>query len=134
MRRIAVAFAVVVLIIQAGAAEPVFMAEAEDLEVVGATDETKYAEDASGGDYVFLLHQQKDPEDVDAGYIRFTFDCEPGDYVLRARCLSTSKGSDSFWFFKGDGPAVRVSPYPTATTRVTSIADRYKATRSPKNR
>ncbi|MFP3903247.1 MAG: hypothetical protein ACLFWB_03280 [Armatimonadota bacterium] len=47
MSRIAIAFGVLLWAIHAAAAAPVFTAEAEQLDVAGATEETKYAEDAS---------------------------------------------------------------------------------------
>lgn len=68
--------------------------EAESLVAVGAQPEDTYAEDASGGAYVYLAEKQMENARPNA-YLEVPIADMRGMYVIRARALATGGGSDS---------------------------------------
>ncbi|MFO7947757.1 MAG: DUF4962 domain-containing protein, partial [Armatimonadota bacterium] len=68
--------------------------EAETLNAVNAAEETRYAENASGGEYVLLPEGQMEPEKP-LSYLEVPIENMQGLYTFRVRCMSPDGGSDS---------------------------------------
>lgn len=68
--------------------------EAESLRAVNAAEDTEYAEEASGGEYVYLPEGQMEPEKP-VSYIEVPIENMKGLYEIRVRCMSPGGGSDS---------------------------------------
>ena len=70
--------------------------EAEALAtIVGAEPEQKYAQDASGGAYVYLPAKQMEPGEPPLSYIEVPLAEMKGQFTLRVRALALSGGTDS---------------------------------------
>ncbi|MFP3903158.1 MAG: DUF4962 domain-containing protein, partial [Armatimonadota bacterium] len=72
--------------------------EAETLNAVNAAEEDRYAEDASGGAYVFLPEPQMDSSGELNSYVEVPIADFSGQFIVRVRAYAPSTGTDSLHF------------------------------------